>query len=289
MGASALRTTHDGRSPLPDRRAAFPPNDYRAAVARKKLPPVDREEARTIGALLRGLRRSAGFRAVQDAVADPACPAARQTIYAYERGGLVPSLAQFLELVEFYALRRPRARREAVEDLARKPSSRVRPHDALLPHDRGDAPDNACSRRRRQAQPFGGLWPHADRRRPRRDAVGPGRPVGTTAGPSASCRRTGGRGSQGVGGAAPGRDVVRALLGALGPETPVGRFLDRRGPGVHHVAYRVERVGDALEHLRAEGVRLIDEEPRPGSRGTTIAFVHPEGMGGVLVELVQEG
>ena len=74
-------------------------------MARKKLPPVDRDEARTIGALLRGLRRSAGFRAVQDAVADPGCPAARQTIYAYERGGLVPSLAQFLELVEFYALK----------------------------------------------------------------------------------------------------------------------------------------------------------------------------------------
>lgn len=74
------------------------------AVARKKLPPIEPEQARTIGALLRGLRRAAGFRAVQDAVADPACPAARQTIYAYERGGLVPSLAQFLELVEFYAL-----------------------------------------------------------------------------------------------------------------------------------------------------------------------------------------
>jgi len=85
--------------------ASGPPNGYRAPVARKKLPPVDREQARTIGALLRGLRRAAGFRAVQDAVADPSCPAARQTIYAYERGGLVPSLAQFLELVEFYAIR----------------------------------------------------------------------------------------------------------------------------------------------------------------------------------------
>ncbi len=80
-------------------------NDYRALVARKKLPPVNPEEARIIGSLLRSLRRSAGFRAVQDAVADPSCPAARQTIYAYERGGLVPSLAQYLELVEFYALR----------------------------------------------------------------------------------------------------------------------------------------------------------------------------------------
>jgi methylmalonyl-CoA/ethylmalonyl-CoA epimerase len=79
------------------------------------------------------------------------------------------------------------------------------------------------------------------------------------------------------------------LLGALGPETPVGRFLASRGPGVHHVAYRVDDVAAALERLRAEGVPLVDETPRPGSRGTRIAFVHPRGMGGVLVELVQEG
>ena len=78
------------------------------------------------------------------------------------------------------------------------------------------------------------------------------------------------------------------LLGALGPETPVGRFLERRGPGVHHVGYRVDDVVDALVQLRAEGVRLIDETPRMGSRGTTIAFVHPQDMGGVLVELVQD-
>ena len=78
------------------------------------------------------------------------------------------------------------------------------------------------------------------------------------------------------------------LLGALGPQTPVGRFLQARGPGLHHVAYRVERIEEALERLKNEGVRLIDETPRPGSRGTTIAFVHPSGMGGVLVELVQE-
>jgi len=77
------------------------------------------------------------------------------------------------------------------------------------------------------------------------------------------------------------------LLGALGPDTPVGRFLGKRGPGVHHVGYRVANVADALEHLRAEGVGLIDEAPRPGSRGTTIAFVHPKDTGGVLVELVE--
>lgn len=78
------------------------------------------------------------------------------------------------------------------------------------------------------------------------------------------------------------------LIGALGPETPVGRFLDSRGPGVHHVAYRVDDVADALEDLRANGVRLVDETPRAGSRGTRIAFVHPKGVGGVLVELVEE-
>ena len=78
------------------------------------------------------------------------------------------------------------------------------------------------------------------------------------------------------------------LLGALGPGTPVGRSLEKRGPGVHHVAYRVDDAAAALAHLRAEGARLIDEAPRPGSRNTLIAFVHPAAMGGVLVELVQE-
>src|SRR5919197_2264377 len=73
-------------------------------VARKKLEPIDTEAARTIGGLLRDLRRSAGYRAVQDASARPECPAAQQTIYAYERGGLVPSLTQFMDLVEFYAI-----------------------------------------------------------------------------------------------------------------------------------------------------------------------------------------
>lgn len=78
------------------------------------------------------------------------------------------------------------------------------------------------------------------------------------------------------------------LLGALGPETPVGRALASRGPGVHHVAYRVDDVAAALDHLRSEGARLVDERPRAGSRNTRIAFVHPRSMGGVLVELVEE-
>jgi hypothetical protein len=74
-------------------------------VPRKKQEPIETDVARQIGGLLRGLRRSAGYRAVRDAASVPGCPAAQQTIYAYERGGLVPSLKQFMELVEFYALR----------------------------------------------------------------------------------------------------------------------------------------------------------------------------------------
>ena len=82
-------------------------------------------------------------------------------------------------------------------------------------------------------------------------------------------------------------DSFIQLLGALGPDTPVGAFLAKRGPGVHHVAYRVEDVAAALAHLSDEGLRLIDDVPRRGSRGTLIAFAHPRDMEGVLVELVQ--
>jgi methylmalonyl-CoA/ethylmalonyl-CoA epimerase len=78
------------------------------------------------------------------------------------------------------------------------------------------------------------------------------------------------------------------LLGALGPDTPVGRFLERRGEGVHHVGYRVGDIDAVLSKLRAAGLPLVDESPRPGSRGTTVAFVHPKAFRGVLVELVQE-
>ncbi|MGI9608866.1 MAG: methylmalonyl-CoA epimerase [Acidimicrobiia bacterium] len=77
------------------------------------------------------------------------------------------------------------------------------------------------------------------------------------------------------------------LLGALGPDTPVGRFLDRRGPGMHHVAFAVPDIDAALAHVRAEGARLVDEVARPGSRNTRIAFVHPTSFAGTLVELVE--
>ena len=87
-------------------------------MARKKLTPITRDDARAIGAMLRGLRRAAGYRAVQDAAAAGGFPAARQTIYAYERGGLTPSLQQFLELTAFYAEHPARGdARKADEDL----------------------------------------------------------------------------------------------------------------------------------------------------------------------------
>jgi methylmalonyl-CoA epimerase len=77
------------------------------------------------------------------------------------------------------------------------------------------------------------------------------------------------------------------LLQPLGPDTAVGKFLARRGPGLHHVAYRVESVADTLDALRAAGLRLIDEQPRTGIRGSQVAFVHPGSTGGVLTEIVQ--
>jgi methylmalonyl-CoA/ethylmalonyl-CoA epimerase len=77
------------------------------------------------------------------------------------------------------------------------------------------------------------------------------------------------------------------LLAPLGPDTPVGKFLAKRGEGIHHVGYGVSDVRAALARLKAEGVPLIDEQPRRGSRGSQVAFVHPKGVGGVLVELVQ--
>jgi hypothetical protein len=86
-------------------------------VARKKQPPVSSEDRKVLGGLLRELRRAAGFRSVEKASATKGCPAARQTIYAYERGGLVPSLAQFLELVEFYTLDAPTADAKPSNDL----------------------------------------------------------------------------------------------------------------------------------------------------------------------------
>lgn len=77
------------------------------------------------------------------------------------------------------------------------------------------------------------------------------------------------------------------LLEPLGPQTTVGRFLARRGQGLHHIAYRTQDLQADLDHLAAQGVELIDSKPRPGARGHLVAFLHPKSTGGVLVELVQ--
>jgi methylmalonyl-CoA epimerase len=79
------------------------------------------------------------------------------------------------------------------------------------------------------------------------------------------------------------------LLDALGADTPVGRFLAKRGPGMHHVAFAVADLRAELDRLRVDGVQLIDEAPRPGLFGLQVAFVHPEATGGVLAELVDDG
>jgi methylmalonyl-CoA/ethylmalonyl-CoA epimerase len=77
------------------------------------------------------------------------------------------------------------------------------------------------------------------------------------------------------------------LLAPLGPDTAVGKFLAKRGPGLHHVAYRVADVDATLDALRSSGIRLIDEQPRIGIRGSRVAFLHPASTGGVLTEIVQ--
>ena len=76
------------------------------------------------------------------------------------------------------------------------------------------------------------------------------------------------------------------LLEPLAAETPVGRFLRRRGPGLHHIAYRVPDLQKTLDALAARGVTLIDRTPRPGAGGHQVAFLHPSSTGGVLIELV---
>ena len=85
-----------------------------------------------------------------------------------------------------------------------------------------------------------------------------------------------------------GTDRVE-LLAPTGDDTPVGRFIQKRGPGMHHVAYLVDDVGAALEDLGAAGLELIDETPRRGLFGLEVAFVHPDAVHGVLTEVVSNG
>jgi methylmalonyl-CoA/ethylmalonyl-CoA epimerase len=83
-----------------------------------------------------------------------------------------------------------------------------------------------------------------------------------------------------------GEDRVE-LFASLESDSPVGRFLARRGPGIHHIAYEVDDIEDALARLRERAVKLVDESPRPGIHGTRVAFVHPSSCFGVLTELVE--
>jgi methylmalonyl-CoA/ethylmalonyl-CoA epimerase len=77
------------------------------------------------------------------------------------------------------------------------------------------------------------------------------------------------------------------LLAPLGPDTPVGKFLAAKGPGLHHVAYQVADIDATLQTLKDAGLRLIDEQPRTGIRGSRVAFMHPRATAGVLTEIVQ--
>jgi methylmalonyl-CoA/ethylmalonyl-CoA epimerase len=77
------------------------------------------------------------------------------------------------------------------------------------------------------------------------------------------------------------------LLAPLGPDTPVGKFLAKKGPGMHHVAYQVDDIDTALAALKAAGMALIDEQPRVGIRSSRVAFLHPRGSAGVLTEIVE--
>ena len=87
--------------------------------------------------------------------------------------------------------------------------------------------------------------------------------------------------------AAAGLPGYLQLLEPLGPDTPVGKFLARRGEGIHHVGYGVSDIGQALAEIGGRGVRLLDQRPRHGSMGASIAFLHPADLSGVLTELVQ--
>ena len=82
-------------------------------------------------------------------------------------------------------------------------------------------------------------------------------------------------------------DTHLELLEPLGPETPVGKFLNKRGPGIHHIAIEVADIRASLAELKKNGARLIDETPRVGAGGCLVAFVHPSSVNGVLLELVQ--
>jgi methylmalonyl-CoA/ethylmalonyl-CoA epimerase len=123
-------------------------------------------------------------------------------------------------------------------------------------------------------------------------AVGPAGALLSPGGTAPQSPSTGGStspyppGPPGAGTGDPGVSYIQ-LLEPLSPDTPVGKFIARRGEGIHHVGYRVADIREALATVAGTGVRLVDERPRHGSMGASIAFLHPADLGGVLTELVQ--
>jgi methylmalonyl-CoA/ethylmalonyl-CoA epimerase len=85
----------------------------------------------------------------------------------------------------------------------------------------------------------------------------------------------------------PAGEVALELLEATAEDSPIARYLSKRGPGLHHITLRIDDIRTALQQLKARGVRLIDESPRPGAHGSLVAFIHPSSTHGVLVELKQ--
>jgi methylmalonyl-CoA/ethylmalonyl-CoA epimerase len=86
----------------------------------------------------------------------------------------------------------------------------------------------------------------------------------------------------------PAGEAALELLEATADDSPIARFVAKKGPGLHHITLRVDDISAALEQLKAHGVRLIDETPRPGAHGSLVAFIHPAAAHGVLVELTQK-
>ncbi|MEE9394470.1 MAG: methylmalonyl-CoA epimerase [Planctomycetota bacterium] len=86
-----------------------------------------------------------------------------------------------------------------------------------------------------------------------------------------------------------GGDDVIELLEPTSPDSPIAKFIDKRGPGIHHICLQVDDIEATLARFKAQGLKLIDEEPRAGAHGCRIAFVHPKSTGGVLIELSEPG
>lgn len=83
-------------------------------------------------------------------------------------------------------------------------------------------------------------------------------------------------------------DSYIQILRPFTDESPLAKYMERNGEGIHHVGYRVDDCAEVLEHVKGEGARVVDEHPRTGSRGTTVAFLHPKTAFGTLIELVEE-